>query len=182
VKRVVGCTTVVVVLVGGLLLASAVIGKPKTAVVHDPSGDGGAQNAASCDILKATSRLAKHGKLRHTVTTRGKVGLKITDTSPPVVLISSKKHFGGGLNLAVVLSPSAQGVHARIKGHHKTVLYTLKRSVIASELPKGQERYFWLASTCLNPADTAPNHGTVAQALKKPKRHHHHHHHPHHHH
>ncbi len=67
-------------MVVGLFAASAVIGKSKTTVVHDPRGDGGSNgqgNPAFCDIVEATSKLTKGGKVRQTVTAAGKLTLAL---------------------------------------------------------------------------------------------------------
>jgi len=69
----------VFVVLASLLVATQVIGHGQRTVVHDKRGDGGAFEPRTrpkvCDIVKATSELAKEGHLRHAVTVRGKITL-----------------------------------------------------------------------------------------------------------
>ncbi len=83
-------TAVAVVTVLGAPMTPAWAGHHGVTLLLDPA-DGG-PDAASCDILRATSQPIAHSKIRHTVTTRGEVGYDAGLTEPTVVLIGNGKH------------------------------------------------------------------------------------------
>lgn len=150
---------------GGLLLAQALAGYHGRTLVLDPANGG--QDAASCDILKATSEPLANGKLRHTVTTRGEVGYDGVLTKPPVVLIGKGKDPKAPGWHIKTLSADARGVKARVRNDLVTVVYTLDRHVIQRRLPKRQRAYFWWATTrpTCTPGDPlvdrAPHHAAL---------------------
>ncbi len=150
---------------GGLLLAQAWAGHTGRTLLLDPV-DGGT-DAASCDIVRATSEPTASGKLRHTVTTRGEVGYDGSLTEPPVVLVGKGKHpKAPGWHIKTLSAP-APGVSARVRSDHVTVVYTLDRRVIQRRLPKHQKAYFWRATTrpTCTPGDPlvdrAPHHAAL---------------------
>ncbi len=150
---------------GGLLLAPAWAGHTWRTLLLDPV-DGG-PDAASCDILKATSEPIANGKLRHTVTTRGEVGYDRALTKPPLVLIGKRKHPKAPGWHIKTLSAAARGVKARVRKDLVTVVYTLDRHLIQRRLPKRQKAYFWRATTrpTCTPGDPlvdrAPHHAAL---------------------
>lgn len=166
--------TAILALAGSLMIASGVIGKSKRTVVHDRRGDGGAfephTRPAACDILKATSKLvAKRGRLRHAVTTRGKQTLSLT--APPVVITRHRVRGSIGL-AALVLSPGEAGVRAHLRNHRKTVVYQVKRRVVADAVQR-RDKYFWVVDQCTIHRDKAPNHGSAVQSLRRHGHRHH---------
>jgi hypothetical protein len=167
--------TAIVALLGIAALATPVIGKPRTTVVHDPKGDGGAFEPGTrpgyCDVVEATSKLAKRGRLRQTVTTRGPLNLGLN--APPVIITRHRVH--GAIGLAdYVLSPGETGVRTHLRDHRRTVVYYIKRSVIANAVDR-DDKYFWVVDQCTIHDDRAPNNGSASQPLR-PHHHHHHHH------
>jgi len=152
-------TAVAVVTVLGAPMAPAWAGHHGVTLLLDPA-DGG-PDAASCDILRATSQPIAHGKIRHTVTTRGEVGYDAGLTQPPVVLIGKGKHPKAPGWHIKTLSAAAHGVKARVRNDLVTGVYTLDRHVIQQRLPKHQNAYFWRATT--RPTCT-PGHPLVDRA------------------
>jgi hypothetical protein len=150
---------------GGLLLTQAWAGHHGVTLLLDPA-DGG-PDAASCDILRATSQPTAHGKIRHTVTTRGEVGYGGGLTGPPVVLVGKGEHPKAPGWHIKTLSAAARGVKARVRKDHVTVVYTLDRHLIQRKLPKRQRAYFWRATTrpTCTPGDPlvdrAPHHAAL---------------------
>jgi hypothetical protein len=144
-----------------LMLASVVIGKPGKTVVHDGRSP---RDTAACDIRQATSKLAKHGRLRHTITLRGR-----TVIGAHAVVISRNRSVADHVD--TVLADGIDGVHARLANHDKTAIFTVKRKLVADAVGN-HKRYFWFASSCIGPGDQAPNDGGARQSLKRPKRHH----------
>jgi hypothetical protein len=170
---------VLLALVAGLLLTSTVIGKSKRTIVHDPRGDGGAfmphTHPRVCDVIEATSELAKEGHLRHTVTVRGRINLGLN--APPVIITNHRLH-GSNIGLAsFILSPGEPNVWSHLRNHRHTVVYFVKRSVIAHAVDR-RDKYFWVVDQCPIHSDRAPNHGSPAQALKAQRGRHAVHHHP----
>jgi hypothetical protein len=166
-----------VTLLVSLFVAPQVIGKAKRTIIHDRFGDGGALNPGSkpgfCDVVKATSKLARNGRVRHTVTTGGPLTLNLN--APPVVI---KRHrVESTIGLAdFILFPGEPGVRAHLKNHRRTVVYYVKRSVIADAVGN-HKRYFWVVDQCNIHDDRAPDRGSPSQPLKHHHRHHHHRHH-----
>jgi hypothetical protein len=150
---------------GGPLLAPVWAGHHGVTLLLDPA-DGGS-DAASCDILRATSQPIAHGKIRHTVTTRGEVGYDAGLTEPPVVLIGKGKHPKAAKWHIKTLSAAARGVKARVRKDQVTVVYTLDRHLIQRRLPKRQKAYFWRVTTrpSCRPGgplvDRAPHHAAL---------------------
>ena len=167
----VGLLAVLIVL-ASLAMAGVVFGKPKLTVVTDRRGDGGGANQSPgyCDIIRATSKLAKHGRRRHTVTRSARVGATF---NAPAVYITKHR----------VRARSDWSAGARpwpVRGQRQV----FKRSTYGCLLPQATDRqgrgqaldkYFWLADqvNCKPHDDTAPNHGSVSQSLK-PRHHRHH--------
>ncbi len=161
----VGLLTVLVVL-ASLTMAGIVFGKPKLTVVTDRRGDGGGTNQSlgRCDIIRATSKLAKHGRVRHTVTMVGPVGA--TFNAPAVFITKHRVRGSIGLN-PLVLVPGQRGVRTHFSGDRRTVVYYLKRRTVKNAVHRS-DKYFWLADqvNCQPHDDMAPNHGSVSQSLK----------------
>ena len=169
----VGLLAVLIVL-ASLAMAGVVFGKPKLTVVTDRRGDGGGTNQSPgyCDIIRATSKLAKHGRVRHTVTMAGPVGA--TFNAPAVYI--TKHRVQGSIGLVpLVLVPGQSGVSAKLSSDRRTVVYYLKRRTVKDAV-KRSDKYFWLADqvNCQPHDDTAPNHGSMSQSLR-PRHHRHHH-------
>ena len=165
----VGLLAVLVVL-ASLTMAGIVLGKPKLTVVTDRRGDGGSlgsgtdQSPGYCDIIRATSKLAKHGRVRHTVTMAGPVGATF-NASP--VFITKHRVEGSIGQVPLVLVPGQRGVRTKFSGDRRTVVYYLKRRTVKDAV-KRSDKYFWLAdqTNCGVHDDMAPNHGSVSQSLK----------------
>ena len=100
-------------------MAGVVFGKPKLTVVTDRRGDGGGANQSPgyCDIIRATSKLAKHGRVRHTVTMVGPVGA--TFNAPAVYITKHRVRGSIGLVPLVLVpgqpasAPSFQAIDVR---------------------------------------------------------------------
>jgi len=167
---------VVLAVLGSLLVATQVIGRGQRTVVVDKRGDGGAFEPRSrpkvCDIVKATSELAKQGHLRHAVTTRGKIDLR--ENAPPVIITDHPIHGPIGL-ASFILSPGEPKVYAHLRDRRRTVVYFVKRRVIANAVGR-RDKYFWVADQCPIHDDRAPNHRSAVQPLHSTHHHHHHHH------
>lgn len=165
---------IVLIVLASLAMAGIVLGKPKLTVVTDRRGDAGRANQGlgRCDIIRATSKLAKEGRVRHTVTLAGAVGA--TFNAPPVFIT---KHRVVGSRIGpnpLVLVPGQPGVRVKFSEDRRTVVYYLKRRTIKHAI-KRSDKYFWLTDqvNCQPPTDSAPNHGSVSQSLK-PRHHRHH--------
>jgi hypothetical protein len=167
----------ILVMIGSLVVATYVTANPRVTRVTDQRGDGGAIDSGTdrspgfCDIVKTTSKLAKRGRVRHTVTTVGPI--KPTFNAPPVLI--TKHRIRGSIGLVpLVLVPGVEGVRTHFKNDHRTVIYYLKRRQIKRAVGRS-DKYFWVAdqSNCPIHDDMAPNHGSAVQKLK-PRRHHHH--------
>jgi hypothetical protein len=157
---------VVLIVLASLTMAGIVLGKPKLKVVTDNRGDGGGGNQSPgyCDVIRATSKLAKHGRVRHTVTMSGPVGA--TFNAPAVYI--TKHRVRGSIGLVpLVLVPGQSGISTKFSGDRRTVVYYLKRRAIKDAV-KRSDKYFWLADqvNCQPADDVAPNHGSVSQSLK----------------
>ncbi len=167
----VGLIAILAVL-GSLALATSVIGK--RIVVNDKRGDGGAfephKRPGACDVVQATSELAKKGHLRHTVTTRGKMRLGLN--AAPVIITDHRVHGSIGL-ASFVLSPGEPKVWSHLRNHRRTIVYFVKRSVIANAVGR-HDKYFWVVDQCTIHDDRAPNRGSAKQRLRN-RRHRHHH-------
>src|SRR5262245_50062957 len=112
----------VLVMLGSLAVATYVAAKPRVTRVIDPRGDGGALDSSNrrppgfCDILKATSKLAKGGRVRHTVTTAGPINP--TFNAPPVLI--TKHRVRGSIGLVpLVLVPGVSGVRTHFKNDRR---------------------------------------------------------------
>ena len=163
----------IVALAGSLLAAAAVLGKKQRVVVNDTRGDGGGfvqhDRPGVCDIIQATSELAKRGHLRHTVTVRGRITL--SENAPPVIITKQRVH--GSIGLAqFVLSPGEPKVWTHLRNNRRTVVYFTKRSVIENAVGRA-DKYFWIADQCTIHDDRAPNNRSATQPLRH-RRHHHH--------
>jgi hypothetical protein len=157
----------VLAVLASLAVTASVIARLKPKVVEDRVGDGG--SPGYCDIVRATSKLARHGRIRHTVKTKGPIAPAFN--APPVYIKAKAfhgPHFGSGV---FVLFPDEGGVHVHIK-NHRTVVYTVKRRTIKNHVHR-RDRYFWLVDqvNCQPHDDFAPDHGSVSQRLQP--RHHH---------
>ena len=161
----VGLLAVVIVL-ASLVTAGVVLGKPKLTVVTDRRGDGGRANQGlgHCDLIRATSKLAKHGRVRHTVTMGGPVGANF---NAPAVYITKHRVVGQRIPNPLVLFPGQRGVRTHFSSDRRTVIYYLKRRTVKHAVHRS-DKYFWLADqvNCEPPTDSAPNHGSVSQPLK----------------
>jgi hypothetical protein len=165
------------IVLASLAMATNVFGKPKLTVVIDPRGDGGSldsntdQSPGYCDILRATSKLAKHGRLRHTVTTAGPV--RATFNAPPVFITKHRNKAARAAPVLLILGPSESGVRLHFTNHRRKVTYYVKRRAVKEAVGRS-DKYFWVADQafCGVHDDMAPNHGSASQALK-PHRHHH---------
>lgn len=162
---------VALALAGSLLAAAIVLGKKQRVVVNDPRGDGGGfvqrDRPGVCDIIQATSELARKGHLRHTVTVRGRISL--SETAPPVII--TKHRVRGSIGLASkVLSPGEPQVWSHLRNNRRTIVYFTKRSVIADAVGR-RDKYFWLADQCTIHDDRAPDNGSAAQPLHHRHRH-----------
>ena len=144
-----------------LMFGSVVIGKSGKTVVRDGRSP---RDKAACDIREATSKLAKHGRLRHTITLRG-----ATVIGAHAVVISRDRSVADHVD--TVLADGIDGVHAHLANHDKKVIFTVKRKLVADAV-ENHKRYFWFASSCIGPGDQAPNDGGARQSLKSPKHHH----------
>ncbi len=164
-----GTAVMVALLALGLVLCAAVFGATKTARVVDPKRD---SSDPVCDVLKATSKLAKRGRVVHTVTMRGTTS-KLT--APSIIIKSGPFRAGVSANFGV-LSPFAETARTSFTGHHHTIVMSFKRSAVAEQVGN-KNRYYWAVYTCSGPGkvDRAPDTGSRRQALKQPRRHHHHH-------
>jgi hypothetical protein len=153
-----------------LAAAATVIGKSRT-VVHDKRGDGGGfeprKRLGACDVLRATSELARNGRLRHTVTTRGKMRLDLT--AAPVIITKRRARHAIGL-ASYVLSPGEPRVWSHLRNHRRTIVYFVKRSVIANAVGR-RDRYFWVVDQCTIHGDRVPDRGSVKQRLRTRPRH-----------
>ncbi|MGH2926041.1 MAG: hypothetical protein ACRDK1_08735 [Solirubrobacterales bacterium] len=158
-------------------MAGVVLGKPKLTIVVDRAGDGGSTGGGSnssppfCDILRSTSKLAKHGRVRHTVTAAGPVGATF---NAPAVLIT-KHRIQGSIGLVpLVLVPGQQGVNAHFANGRRKVVYYVKRRAVKQAVGRS-DKYFWAAdqSNCPIHDDMAPNHGSASQTLKGRSHHRH---------
>jgi hypothetical protein len=160
-------------LVGGLAVATNVIGKKQQrTVINDKAGDGGGfvprKRPGFCDIVQATSELAEEGRLRHTVTTRGRVRRKYN--APPVVI--TRQRVRGSIGLAsFVLSPGEPKVWSHLRNHRRTIVYFVKREVIRNAVDR-RDKYFWVADQCQLHDDKAPDRGSATQPLKNRHRRH----------
>ena len=164
----------VFVVLASLLVATQVIGRGQRTVVHDKRGDGGAFEPRTrpkvCDIVKATSELAKEGHLRHAVTVRGKINL--SENAPPVIITRNRIHGPIGL-ASFILAPGEDKVYSHLRDHRKTVVYFVKRGVIANAVGR-RDKYFWVADQCPIHDDRAPNHRSAVQPLHRVHHHHRH--------
>ena len=164
----------ILALAGSLFVAAAVLGKQQRVIVNDRRGDGGGfvqhDRPGVCDIVQATSELAKGKHLRHTVTVRGRMTLSLD--APPVIITKHRVHGSIGL-ASFVLSPGEPKVWSHLRNNRRTVVYFTKRSVIANAVGRG-DKYFWVADQCTIHDDRAPNNGSATQPLKHSHRHRHH--------
>jgi hypothetical protein len=157
----------VVALLASLAVATMVIGKSSRRVVLDPRGDGGAftphTHPKVCDVVKATSELAKHGHLRHSVTVRGRID---PSTNAPPVVITDHRVSGSTIGLAsFILSPGEPSVWSHLRHHHKTIVYFTKRKVIKDAVNR-RDKYFWIVDQCPIRDDRAPNNHSATQRLR----------------
>ncbi len=159
------------ILLASLFAAPGVLGRGQRVIVPDPRGDGGSfaphKRPGACDIVKATSELAKQGHLRHTVTTRGRTGEILN--APPVVITKHRVHGSIGLP-AFILWPGDPAVWSHLRNHRKTVVYFVKRRVIKQAVGRS-DKYFWVADQCPIHDDRAPNRGSAVQRLRSGHRH-----------
>jgi hypothetical protein len=160
----------VLVVLASLALAGIVLGKAKLTVVKDPRGDGGSlgsgtnQSPGYCDVLRATSKLAKHGRVRHTVTVAGPVGA--TFNAPPVFI--TKHRIKGSIGqVPLILVPGQPGVRTHFSNQRRKVTYYLKRRTVKDAVRRS-DKYFWVAdqTNCGVHDDMAPNHGSASQGLR----------------
>ncbi|HEY7151929.1 MAG TPA: hypothetical protein VH391_09625 [Solirubrobacterales bacterium] len=156
---------VALALLGSLLVATQVLGRGDRTVVKDKRGDGGAfvprTRPKVCDIVRATSELAKQGHLRHAVTVRGKINLH--ENAPPVIITNHRVHGPIGL-ASFILAPGEPKVYSHLRDHRRTVVYFVKRSLIANAVGR-HDKYFWVADQCPIHDDRAPNHRSAVQPL-----------------
>jgi hypothetical protein len=145
-----GRLTAVLMLVGALVVASDVLagGSQKTVV-----NDGVTSIEPGCDIREATSKLTDDGRLRHTITLQ-----EGTSIEPHNVAIS--RHRSGGTDL--LLSDGADGVQTHLANQGKTVVFMVRRWRVVQAVDS-HEKYFWVAHSCMNPGDRAPNSGDRAR-------------------
>jgi hypothetical protein len=159
------------VLFASLFAAPGVLGRGQRVVVPDPRGDGGGfaphKRPGVCDIVEATSELAKKGHLRHTVTTRGRMNLTLN--APPVVITKRRVHGRIGL-ASYILTPGDPQVWSHLRNHRRTIVYFVKRRVIREAVGR-TDKYFWVADQCPIHDDRAPNRSSAVQRLRN--RHHH---------
>jgi hypothetical protein len=148
--RACGRLAAVVMLVGALALAGEVVaaGSKKTVVK-----DGRTSIEEGCDIREATSKRTDDGRLRHTITLQ--LG---TSTFPHSVAISRSR--SGGIDY--VLRRGGEGVHVHLANGGRTVVFLVGRGRVASAVDS-QEKYFWVARSCSDPGDRAPNPGEKAR-------------------
>ena len=124
-------------------------GSQKT-VVTDPVSN----IEPGCDIRKATSKLTGDGRLRHRITLQQETG----DLSVHRVTIYGGRSGGADFSLSDV----ADGVDARFANEGRSVVFTVRRWRVAQAVDS-QKRYFWVARSCMNPSDRAPNSGHRAR-------------------
>ncbi len=162
-----GTAATIALLALGLVLCAAVLGATRTVKVLDPKRD---SSEPSCDVLRASSKLAKRGRVVHTVTMRGTTSKLLA----PSVIVKSKPFRDGVSSNFGVLGPFTETARIRITGHHHTIVMSFKRSSVAEEVGN-KSRYYWAVYTCSGPGsvDRAPDTGSRRQALKQPRRHHH---------
>ncbi len=163
-----GTAATVALLALGLVLCAAVLGATKTAKVVDPRRD---SSDPVCDVLKATSKLAKRGRVVYTVTMRGATSKLLA----PSIIIKSKPFRDGVSTNFGVLSPFTETARTSFTGHHHTIVMSFRRSAVAEEVGN-KDHYYWAVYTCSGPGgkvDRAPDTGSRRQALKQPRRHHH---------
>jgi hypothetical protein len=140
-------------LVGAILVANDVrAGASNKTVVRDPASD----IEPGCDIRRATSKLTDAGRLRHTITLQQATGV----LSVHRVTIYGGRRGGADLSL----SDETDGVDARLANQGRSVVFTVGRGRVAQAVDS-QRRYFWVARSCTNPGDRAPNNGRARQPL-----------------
>ena len=161
----------ILALLGSLAVATDVLGKHSRKVIRDPRGDGGAfvphTQPRVCDVVQATSELAKEGHLRHTVTVRGPITPSLN--APPVIITRQRVHDSIGL-ASFILSPGEPDVYSRLKNHRRTIVYFVKRSVIADAVGR-HDRYFWVVDQCTLHDDRVPDSGSIKQRLRRYRHH-----------
>jgi hypothetical protein len=166
----VGLVAVLIVL-GSLAMAAGVLGKPRPTIIKDPRGDGGGvqghDHPGFCDVLQASSKLAKRGRVRHTVTTRGPIPDRFS--APPVLIKAHWVRDQIGL-YRFLLSPGEPGVKTHFTNGRRTVVYFAKRRTIKAAVKRG-DKYYWVVDQCPFHDDRAPDRGAPSQVLE---RHHHH--------
>ena len=119
---------------------------------------------------KATSKLAKRGRVVHTVTMRG-----TTTKLLALSIIFKSEPFRDGVSTNFgVLGPFTETPKTSFTGHHHTIVMSFKRSAVAEQIGN-KNRYYWAVFTCSGPGhvDRAPDTGSRRQALKQSRRHHH---------
>jgi hypothetical protein len=145
------CLSAVLALAGAIFVANDVrAGGSNKTVVRDPVSN----IEPGCDIRRATSKLTDDRRLRHTITLQEATG----DLSVHRVSIYGGR--SGGTDLS--LFDGADGVDAHFANQGKSVVFTIKRWRVAQAVDS-QRRYFWVARSCMNPSDRAPNSGHRAR-------------------
>ncbi len=167
----------ILALAGSLAVATNVLGKRTLTVIEDPKGDGGAvvpgTHPGFCNVIKATSKLARKRRVRHTVTVRGRLSGS-PDTTPGVFI--KKRWTPGAIGLPdFILLPGEPGVRSHRTNHGRTIVYYVKRRRIADAVDH-RRKYYWVVDQCNIPDDRAPNHGSPSQTLKNSRHHGRHHH------
>ena len=146
------CLTGVLALAGAVVVANDVrAGGSNKTVVRDPAAG---NIEPGCDIRRATSKLTDDRRLRHTITLQEATGL----LSVHRVLIYGGQSGGADLSLF----DGADGVDAHFANQRKSVVFTIRRWRVAQAVDS-QSRYFWVARSCTDPGDRAPNRGHRAR-------------------
>lgn len=155
----------IVLALGAVLLSSALLaasGWAAVQVITDPAGDG----EPGCDIVQATAAFAKGGLIEQTITTAEPFGSKLA--APWIQIYVHRGEINKGQPPPAELSTNGlQHVGARVTDEGKTIVYTIRRSVLRARagIPKRQKRYFWVARACFQNPDYAPG----AAAEYKPR-------------
>jgi hypothetical protein len=151
-------------LVGALALSGSVAtGRQSGASSADHSAKASARTVVNdgptniepgCDIRRATSKRTDDGRLRHTITPQAATG----NTSVHSIAVSRSR--SGGVDL--VLERGGDGVHVHLADGGRTFVLIVGRGRVANAVDS-ERKYFWVARSCSQPGDRAPNPGSKAR-------------------